>query len=115
MELKCNLLQTADKKLWFLMKKANCSNGSDESAASESAPAKPEDDDQENIPHPSLELWRHTMLRGANAGSFLAIVFGTPVLLFKGARKPAELLRRLARASTYGVVSMVTGCERWVQ
>ena len=105
MELKCNLVQTADKKLWFLMKRANCSNGgSDESAESNSAPAEPEDD-QENIPHPSLELWRHTMLRGANAGSFLAIIFGTPVLLFKGARKPAELLRRLARASTYGVVS----------
>ncbi len=62
------------------------------------------DEDDEKIPHATLELYRHTLLRGANAGSLLALVFGVPVLLFRGVRQPAEMMRRLAAASTKGVV-----------
>ena len=63
------------------------------------------EDTEEDIAHPSLELYRHTMLRGANAGSFLAMVFAPPVLYARGVRDPREILYRTARVSVYGVVS----------
>lgn len=65
-------------------------------------------DENENIPHPTLELYRHTMLRGANVGSLLAMIVSTPVLLFRGVRHPAEFLRRLSSACVKGVVSRAT-------
>ena len=67
--------------------------------------ASPAEEDEEKIPHPTYELYRHTMIRGANAGSLLTLVFGIPVLLYRGVRQPAEMVRRLASASTKGVVS----------
>ncbi len=63
------------------------------------------DSDEEAIPHAGMEVYRHTLLRGANAGSFLALVLGIPVLLYRGVRKPAEMMRRLSGASPKGVVS----------
>ena len=63
------------------------------------------DDVEESIPHPYLELYRHTMMRGANAGSLLPILFAPPILYFRGIRKPGEILYKTARASMYGVVS----------
>ena len=74
---------------------------------SEEAPLDSSDDDLESILHPTLELYRHTLMRGANVGSFLFILLGTPVLFYKGIRKPAELLGRLVRVNTYGVVSFI--------
>ena len=63
------------------------------------------DDVDEDIPHPYYELYRHTLLRGANAGSVLPLVFAPPILYLRGIRKPGEILYRTARASLYGVVS----------
>ena len=62
-------------------------------------------DVEENIPHPTMELYRHTMLRGANMGSFLSLIIGPPVLLFRGVRKPAEMLHRLGNICLKGTVS----------
>ena len=70
-----------------------------------SVKVRAEDDDDEKIPHPTLELYRHTLLRGANSGALLTLVFGAPVLLFRGVRQPAELMARLAKASVTGMVS----------
>ena len=64
------------------------------------------DQDDENIPHPTMELYRHTLLRGANVGSLATLVFGVPVLLFRGVRQPAEIIGRLANASVKGVVGV---------
>lgn len=64
-------------------------------------------DPNENIPHPTYELYRHTLLRGANAGSLIALMFTPPVLLFRGTRDPRAILYRTGRASIYGVVSHV--------
>ena len=64
-----------------------------------------EDETDENIPHPYYELYRHCILRGANTGSLLALVFAPPILYARGTREPRELLNRTARASLYGVVS----------
>ena len=71
-----------------------------------------EPDADENISHPSLELYRHTILRGANMGSFLALVVGPPVLLLRGVRSPAEMLRRMAGICAKGMVSALfyTSC-----
>ena len=99
MDLKCKFIQSTDKRLWLFMNQAQC--------RSEETPSDSSDDDLESIPHPTLELYRHTLMRGANLGSFLSILLGTPVLFYKGVRKPAELLGRLARVSTYGVVSFI--------
>ncbi len=66
-------------------------------------PSEPDAD--ENISHPSLELYRHTILRGANMGSFLALVVGPPVLFFRGVRSPAEMMRRMAGICAKGMVS----------
>lgn len=60
-------------------------------------------DPDEDIPHPYLELYRHTLLRGANMGSVLALLLGPPVLLYRGVRQPAEFLRRLGSICTKGV------------
>ncbi|XP_064398491.1 uncharacterized protein LOC135345075 [Halichondria panicea] len=64
-------------------------------------PSEPDAD--ENISHPSLELYRHTILRGANMGSFLALVVGPPVLFFRGVRSPAEMMRRMAGICAKGM------------
>ena len=63
-----------------------------------------EDDTDEKIPHPYLELYRHCMLRGANVGSVLAMVLAPPVLYASGTRQPRELATGTARATLYGVV-----------
>ena len=105
MDLKCSLLQTADKKMWLFMRQADCTGGATSQGGGSSQTTAGEDaDHEESIPHSTLELWRHTLLRGANAGSFVSIVVGTPVLLYKGVRQPAVFLQRLAGISTYGVV-----------
>ena len=99
-DVNCTLLQTADQKLLLLFRKANC-NGSMGSNNRVLAAVESSD---EVIPYPTAELWRHCLLRGANLGSFVSIVCGTPVLLYKGVRQPITLLQRLSRISTYGVV-----------
>lgn len=68
------------------------------------APVADDVDPDDNIPHHTLEVYRHTMLRGANVGSILALVFGPPVLLYRGVRKPQEMMNRLGSASLKGVV-----------
>ncbi len=62
-------------------------------------------DTDESIPYPTLELYRHTVLRGANMGSFLAIIVAPPVLFLRGVRNPAEMLRRVASICAKGMVS----------
>ena len=104
MEMKCSLLQTADKKLWLLVRKASCAGGTSLQSGGSNQTTSVDDKDEEVIAHPAVELWHHCLLRGANLGSFLSIVCGTPFLLYKGVRQPVPLLRRLAGISTYGVV-----------
>lgn len=58
----------------------------------------------EDIPHPYFELYRHTMLRGANTGSLLTILFAPPIMYFRGRRQPRELVYHTAKASVYGAV-----------
>ena len=99
--INCTLLQTSDKKLLLFFRKANCNGG-----GLPSPPSNQSSDDEVSISYPKAELWHHCLLRGANLGSFVSIVFGTPVLLYKGVRQPIALLKRLAGISTYGVVSM---------
>ncbi|CAI7991640.1 hypothetical protein GBAR_LOCUS791 [Geodia barretti] len=98
-DMNCTLLRTADQKLLLLFRKANCNNGN---VGNNRLEAKAESSD-EVISYPKAELWRHCLLRGANLGSFVSIIFGTPVLLYKGVRQPITLLQRLSRISTYGV------------
>lgn len=62
------------------------------------------DTTDDSIPHPYFELYRHTMLRGANSGSLLTILFAPPILYFRGRREPREILYRTARASVYGML-----------
>ena len=81
---------------------------------SKKEPKKPKftpDDVDEEIPHPYLELYRHTILRGANVGSLLPLIFAPPILYLRGTRKPAEVLYKTARASMYGVVSQCLKCS----
>ena len=99
-DMNCTLLRTADQKLLLLFRKANCNNGN---VGNNRLEAKAESSD-EVLSYPKAELWRHCLLRGANLGSFVSIIFGTPVLLYKGVRQPITLLQRLSRISTYGVV-----------
>lgn len=65
------------------------------------------EEEEEKIPHATAEVYRHTLLRGANVGSLFALVFGVPVLFFRGVRQPAEMMRRLAAATTKGVVRTI--------
>ena len=64
-----------------------------------------EADADEDIPHPTYEVYRHTLLRGANMGAFLSLALGPPILFIRGVRQPSEMLRRLAGVCTKGVVS----------
>ena len=41
---------------------------------------KVEKDGVEQIPHATLELYEHTIMKGAQAGAILPIVFSPPVL-----------------------------------
>lgn len=66
-----------------------------------------EADADEDIPHPTYEVYRHTLLRGANMGAFLTLAVGPPVLFFRGVRQPSEMFRRLAGVCVKGVVSDV--------
>ena len=59
----------------------------------------------EDIPHPYMELYRHTLLRGANTGSLLAILLAPPIMYFRGTRKPRELMYGTGKAAAYGTVS----------
>ena len=70
-------------------------------------PASTEKDVNEDIPHATLELYRHTILRGANLGSVLSLVVAPPYLLYKGVRSPMELLRRLGVITARGMVGVV--------
>lgn len=101
-DVKCSLLQTADKKLWLYVRKAKCAD-STTLGSKDSNQTEVVDINDEIIAYPTLELWRHCLLRGANLGSFATILFGTPVLLYKGVRQPSAFLQRLSRISTYGV------------
>ena len=98
------ILQKTDKT-WLLLRRARCSEGETAREPREHQCAAG-GDDEEKIAYPTLELWRHTLLRGANMGSVCSIVLGVPVLLIRGVRQPVTLLRRLANISPYGVVSM---------
>ena len=98
--------RTADEKLWLHLRKAKCSNSSVPSRDGNRPSAVDETSDEITISYPKVELWHHCLLRGANLGSFLSIVCGTPVLLYKGVRQPVALLQRLAGISTYGVVNV---------
>ncbi len=69
-----------------------------------------EADADEDIPHPTFEVYRHTLLRGANLGGVLSLVLGPPVLFVRGVRKPSEMLARLAGVCVKGVVS----CSRHI-
>ena len=64
-----------------------------------------EADADEDIPHPTFGVYRHTLLRGANLGGVLSLVLGPPVLFMRGVRKPSEMLTRLAGVCVKGVVS----------
>lgn len=65
------------------------------------------DTTDESIPHPYFELYRHTMLRGANTGSLLTLIFAPPILYFRGKRQPRELVYHTAKASVYGMVRKI--------
>ena len=65
------------------------------------------EDTDEEIPHYTFELYRHTTLRGANMGSLIALLVVPPVQYFRGVRQSRELMYSTARASLYGVVSPV--------
>ena len=80
--------------------------GKENVPSSEEKTAKVEADADEEIAHPTLEVYRHTLLRGANMGAFLTLALGPPVLFFRGVRKPSEMLRRLGGACVKGVVSI---------
>ncbi len=72
-------------------------------------PKKPKftpSDVDEEIAHPYLELYRHTLMRGANTGALLPLVFAPPIVYLRGVRNPREILYKTARASMYGVVSI---------
>ena len=64
------------------------------------------EDMDEEIPHYTLELYRHTMLRGANMGSLIALLGTPPVQYFRGVRQTRELMYSTAKASLYGAVSI---------
>ena len=72
-----------------------------------SVPAATEKDTSEDIPHAYMELYRHTSLRGANLGAVLSLVLAPPYLLYKGVRRPGELLRRVGVITARGMVSIV--------
>ena len=62
-------------------------------------------DADEEILHPTLELYRHTLLRGANMGAIVTLALGPPVLFVRGVRQPSEMLRRLSGLCVKGLVS----------
>lgn len=68
-----------------------------------------EADVDETIPHPYFELYRHTLLRGANSASLIVLLFAPPVLYLRGTRNPREIMYYTGRASLYGVVSIKNG------
>ena len=61
--------------------------------------------DMDEIPHPTMELYRHTILRGANLGSVVSLIIGPPYLYYKGVRSPGEFIRRLGSFTAKGMVS----------
>jgi len=61
-------------------------------------------DVDEDIRHPTFELYRHTILRGANLGSTVSMLVAPPYLFYKGVRTPMELLRRTAGITAKGMV-----------
>ena len=64
-----------------------------------------EADADEDIPHPTFEVYRHTLMRGANLGAVLSLALGPPVLFLRGVRQPSEMFHRLAGVCVKGVVS----------
>lgn len=74
-------------------------------------PTPPSDDPSESIPHPYAELYRHTILRGANLGSVLSLVLAPPYLWFKGVRSPGEFVKRTGSITAKGMVRGVGGCS----
>lgn len=61
-------------------------------------------DMDEDIPHPMFELYRHTILRGANLGSVVTLILGPPYLLYKRVWG-MEFLRRMGSICAKGTVS----------
>lgn len=73
----------------------------EEAAKPEQATPVPDD---ENIPYPTLELYRHTIMRGANLGSVLSLIIAPPYLLLKGVRCPREFMKRTGSITAKGMV-----------
>ena len=67
-------------------------------------PQESEDFGDERISYPTLELYRHTILRGANLGSVVSLIGGPIYLLIRGVRSPKELLRRTGSITAKGTV-----------
>ncbi len=68
------------------------------------APASTETDPDEDIPHPTFELYCHTLMRGANLGSVVSLIVAPPYLMYRGVRAPMELLRRIGVITARGMV-----------
>lgn len=67
----------------------------------------------ENIPYPTVELYRHTILRGANLGSVLSLILAPPYLAYKGVwRQPMEFLRRTGSITAKGMVGAMSLARR---
>lgn len=75
-----------------------------EANSTTSPPASVGADIDEDIPYPTVELYSHTILRGANLGSVLSLVLAPPYLLFRGVRSPGEMLRRTGSITAKGTV-----------
>ena len=67
-----------------------------------------EKDGMEQIPHATLELYEHTIMKGAQAGAVLPIVFSPPVLYALN-RKITwnEMLLRTGKYSLRGSVRIL--------
>ena len=51
-----------------------------------------------------MELYRHTILRGANLGSVVSLLVAPPYLWFRGVRDPKEFLMRTGSITAKGMV-----------
>ena len=64
-----------------------------------------EKDGIELIPHAKLELYQHTILKGAQAGAVLPILFSPPILYALNRRRTwNEILLRTSKHSLRGSV-----------
>ena len=66
---------------------------------------KIEKDGEEIIPYPTVELYEHTVMKGAQAGAVLPMLFSPPLLYaFNRQIKWNEMLQRTAKYSLRGSV-----------